>query len=212
MESSHHRSFFCGKNENLSMLNASNFLSIGQGKCYVAHLKYSVTPDNFSSYKFVFYALMAQCSFCLANALIPSIQTGWEMTDLSFQLSCKVRRLNGSKNALWILREVSASIAQIWNIVASRPKLVFTPTFIFCSPICSYNCGVVFLRKYILVFEKWLFSFDRSNMQIFSVTIIRVVRPHVTIPLDLRHFCQHNTLFYHLNLILGHYVRFFCKL
>ena len=68
--------FFVVKNENLSMLNASNFLSIGQGKCYVAHLKYSVTPDNFSSYKFVFYALMAQCSFCLANALIPSIQTG----------------------------------------------------------------------------------------------------------------------------------------
>ena len=25
------------------------------------------------------------------------------------------------------------------------PKFVFTPTFIFCSPICSNNCGVVFL-------------------------------------------------------------------
>ena len=25
------------------------------------------------------------------------------------------------------------------------PKFVFTPTFIFCSPICSYNCGVVSL-------------------------------------------------------------------
>ena len=34
------------------------------------------------------------------------------------------------------------------------PKFVFSPTFIFCSPICSNNCGVVFLRKYILVFEK----------------------------------------------------------
>ena len=30
----------------------------------------------------------------------------------------------------------------------------FSPTFIFCCPICSNNCGVVFLRKYILVFEK----------------------------------------------------------
>ena len=139
------------------MLNASNFLSIGQGKCYVAHSKYSVTPDNFSSYRFVFYALMAQCSFCLANALIPSIQTGWEMTDLSFQLSCKVRRLNGSKNALWILREVSASIAQIWNIVASRPKLVFTPTFIVCSPICSYNCGVVCFAKIHFSFREMTF-------------------------------------------------------
>ena len=129
MESSHHRSFFCGKNENLSMLNASNFLSIGQGKCYVAHLKYSVTPDNFSSYKFVFYALMAQCSFCLANALIPSIQTGWEMTDLSFQLSCKVRRLNGSKNALWILREDVSINRTNLKYRGKSPKISFHSYF-----------------------------------------------------------------------------------
>ena len=25
------------------------------------------------------------------------------------------------------------------------PKFVFSPTFIFCSPICPNNCGVVFL-------------------------------------------------------------------
>ena len=42
-------------------------------------------------------------------------------------------------------------------------------------------------------------------MQIFTVNIIRVVWPHVTIPLDLRHFCQRNPLFYHLNLIPCHY-------
>ena len=71
------------------------------------------------------------------------------------------------------------------------PKFVFPPTFIFCSPICSNNCGVVFLWKYILVFEKWFFSFDRSNMQI-----------HI---MYLRYFCQHNPLFYHLNLIPCHY-------
>ena len=100
---------------------------------------------------------------------------------------------------------MSASIAQIWNILASRPKFDFTPTFIFCSPICPNNCGVVFLWKYILVFEKWLFSFDRSNMQIFTVNITRVVWPHVTNLLDLRYFCQHNPLFYHLNLIPCHY-------
>ena len=35
------------------------------------------------------------------------------------------------------------------------PTFVFSPTFIFCSPICPYNCGVVFFWKYILVFEKW---------------------------------------------------------
>ena len=96
---------------------------------------------------------------------------------------------------------MSASIEQIWNIVASRPKYFFSPTFIFCCPTCSNNCGVVFLRKYILVFEKWLFSFDRSNMQIFTVNITRVVWPHVTNVLDLRYFCEHNPLFYHLNLI-----------
>ena len=62
-----------------------------------------------------------------------------------------------------------------------------------------------FLQKFILVFKKWLFSFDCSNIQIFIVNITRVVWPHVTIPLDLWHFCRHNTLFYHLNLIPCHY-------
>ena len=75
---------------------------------------------------------------------------------------------------------MSVSIEQIWNIVASRPKFVFSPTFIFCSPICSNNCGVVFLWKYILVFEKWLFSFDRSNMQIFTVEITQLLPSHVS--------------------------------
>ena len=107
---------------------------------------------------------------------------------------------------------MSASVAQIWNIVASSPKFDFTPTFMFCSPIwCS------FLWKYILVFEKWFFSFDRSNMQIFTVNITRVVWVHIYIyiyicmyvcmfyKLDLRYFFLHNPLFYHLNLISWHY-------
>ena len=81
------------------------------------------------------------------------------------------------------------------------PKFAFTPTFIFCSPVCPDNCDEVFLRKYILVFEKWFFSFDCSNMQIFTVNITRVVWPHVTNVLDLRYFCEHNPLFYHLNLL-----------
>ena len=42
--------------------------------------------------------------------------------------------------------------ACIKQTVASHPKFPFTPTFIFCSPICSNNCGVIFLWKYILVF------------------------------------------------------------
>ena len=85
------------------------------------------------------------------------------------------------------------------------PKIRFTPTFIFCSPICPNICDFVVLWKYILVFEKWFFSFDLSNMQIFTVDITRVVWPHVTNILDLRYFCQRNPLFYHLNLIPCHY-------
>ena len=85
------------------------------------------------------------------------------------------------------------------------PKFVFFPTFIFCSPICPNNFGVVFLWKCILVFEKLVFSFDRSNMQIFTLNIARVVWPHVTNLLDLQYFCRHNLLFYHLKLIPGHY-------
>ena len=85
------------------------------------------------------------------------------------------------------------------------PKFVFSPTFIFCIPICPNNCGVFFLWKYISVFEKWFFSFDRSNMQIFILNITRVVWPHVTNLLDLRYFCRHNPLFYHINLIPCHY-------
>ena len=44
-------------------------------------------------------------------------------------------------------------------------------------------------------------------MQIFTVNISRVVWPHVTNLLDLRFFCEHNPLFYHLNLIPCNYWR-----
>ena len=100
---------------------------------------------------------------------------------------------------------MSASIEQIWNILASRPKFSFTPTFIFCSPIRAYDFGVGFCVKIYFSFREMIFSFDRSNMDIFTVNITRVVWPHVTNILDLRYFCQHNPLFYHLNLIPCHY-------
>ena len=95
--------------------------------------------------------------------------------------------------------------ACIRQTAASHAKFAFTPIFVFCSPICPDNCGVVFLWKYILVFVKWFFSFDRSNMQIFTVNITRVVWPRVTNLLDLWYFCQHNPSFYRLNLIHCHY-------
>ena len=43
-------------------------------------------------------------------------------------------------------------------------------------------------------------------MQIFTVNIARVVWPQVTNLLDLRYFCQHNPLFYDLNLNTCHYL------
>ena len=95
--------------------------------------------------------------------------------------------------------------ACIRQTAASHLKFPFTPTFMFCSPICSDNCGVVFLWKNNSVFAKWFFSFDRSNMQIFTVNITRVVWPLVRNILDHRYFCQHNPLSYHLNLIPRHY-------
>ena len=94
-----------------------------------------------------------------------------------------------------------ANVSMYQTNSGKSPKFVSTSTFIFCSPLCSNNCGVVFLRKYIFVFEKWLFSFERSNVQIFAVNITRVTWPHVTNVLHLRYFCEHNPLFYHLNLI-----------
>ena len=95
--------------------------------------------------------------------------------------------------------------ACIRQTAASHPKSAFTPTFILWSPICPNNYSVLFLWKHILLFEKWFFSFDRSNMQIFTVNITRVVWPHVTNILDLRYFCQHSPLFCLLKLLPCHY-------
>ena len=78
----------------------------------------------------------------------------------------------------------------IRQTAASHPKFAFTPTFLFCNLICLNYCGVVFLWKYISVFEKWFFSFDRSNVQIFTLNVTWVVWPHLTNLLDLRYFCH----------------------
>ena len=46
--------------------------------------------------------------------------------------------------------------ACIRKTAASHPKLAFTPTFIFCSPICP-NCGVVFFVKMYFSFREMIF-------------------------------------------------------
>ena len=85
------------------------------------------------------------------------------------------------------------------------PKFVFTPTFILCSPICPNNSGVVFCEKIFQFSRNYVFFVRPLNMQISTVNVTRVVWPHVTNLLDLRYFCKHNSLFYHLNLIPCHY-------
>ena len=82
----------------------------------------------------------------------------------------------------------------------------------WCSGLRSRPCRISCRQKYLflpyshtLFRQKYHFSFDRSNMQIFTLNITRVVWPHVTNLLDLRYFCRHNPLFYHLNLIPWHY-------
>ena len=92
----------------------------------------------------------------------------------------------------------------IRQTAASRPNSF---SILLSYFVAQYVLVIVvqFFFKYILVFEKWFFSFDRSNMQIFTLNITRVVWPHVTNLLDLRYFCRHNPLFYHLNLIPCHY-------
>ena len=42
------------------------------------------------------------------------------------------------------------------NLKYCGPKFVFSPTFIFCSPICSNNCGVVFCEN--------IFQFSRNDL------------------------------------------------
>ena len=91
--------------------------------------------------------------------------------------------------------------ACIRQTAASHPKFAFTPIFIFCSPICSNNCGVVFCER--------LFSFREI---IFFVQPLKYANFHreyypscVTSCNDLRYFCQHNPLFYYLKLIPCHY-------
>ena len=68
-----------------------------------------------------------------------------------------------SINLIYVLKSpevkkfLRANVSMHQTNSGKSPKFVFPPTFIFCSPICSNNCGVVFLLKYILVFEKSFF-------------------------------------------------------
>ena len=170
------------------------FFTFFIAQCLFSPLDISMSKDfsdfNFMSNERLFRPLKVGSNLKEHNVITCYPVPLFSITSIISVHCCKIQKLL----LIWqerkvLKREVSASIEQIWNIVASCPKFVFSPTFIFCCPICSNNCGVVFLRTYILVFEKWLFSFDRSNIQIFTVNITGIVWPHVTNVLDLRYFC-----------------------
>ena len=81
----------------------------------------------------------------------------------------------------------------------------------WCSGLRSRPCRISCRQKYLFLPYSQTHSseipfFVRPlNMQIFTLNITRVVWPHVTNLLNLRYFCRHNPLFYHLNLIPWHY-------
>ena len=96
--------------------------------------------------------------------------------------------------------------ACIRQTAASHPKLAFTPTFIFCSPICPNNCGVFFfLWKYILIFREMIFfvrplKYANYHREYYP-SCVTSCNEYTWPPI----FLQHNPLFYHLNLISCHY-------
>ena len=81
----------------------------------------------------------------------------------------------------------------------------------WCSGLRSRPCRISCRQKYLFLpysqtnSSEIPFFVRPLNMQIFTLNITRVVWPHVTNLLDLRYFCRHNPLFYHLNLIPWHY-------
>ena len=42
------------------------------------------------------------------------------------------------------ISDLRANVSMHETNSGKSPRFVFTPTVIFCSPICSNNCGVVF--------------------------------------------------------------------
>ena len=95
---------------------------------------------------------------------------------------------------------------ELMSTNSSEPlKFVFSPTLKFLAQYVLILMVWFFYVKIYIICEKLVFSLDRSSMQIFTLKITRVVWPHVTSLLDLRYFCRHNPLLYHLKLIPGHY-------
>ena len=87
------------------------------------------------------------------------------------------------RSELWLLEDESQIMFHKTEF-ESRSSRTFFPFDRCYQSDAAWRCQIWHL--YILVFEKWFFYFDRSNMQIFTVNITLVVWPHVTNILNLR--------------------------
>ena len=70
-------------------------------------------------------------------------------------------------------KESNAEVCQYFPAIqlregVSSSKFVFTPTFIFCSPICLNNCGAVFFCENIFQFSRNDFSLSIAKICKFS--------------------------------------------
>ena len=105
-------------------------------------------------------------------------------------------KLNGKYSNMNLNKNLRSNVGMHQTNSGKSPKICFHTYFYIWSPICSDNCGVVF-------FVNIHFNFQEM---IFFVLPLKYANFHcVTNILDLWYFCQHNPLFYHLNLFPCHY-------
>ena len=99
------------------------------------------------------------------------------------------------------LNKLRANVSMHQTNSGKSPEFFFTPTFIFCSPICPYNCSVVFLEKIYFSFREIIIFVRPLKYANFHRDYYPSCVASCNELLDLRYFCEYNPLFYHLNLI-----------
>ena len=86
----------------------------------------------------------------------------------SLQRSCLIRAHENYKLArLWAESHWSELRANVSLNQTNSGKFVSPPTFIFCNPICSNDCGVVFFVKIYFSFREIIFF---ARLPLASIT------------------------------------------
>ena len=88
---------------------------------------------------------------------------------------------------LYIHSNLRANVSMHQTNSGNSPKFVFPPTFIFCSPICSNDCGAVFFVKIYFSFREIIFfvrplkyaNFHRDYYPSYVTSCIECTRPTV---------------------------------